>query len=126
MLSKFCSDSNFMLSPFSLDHRPLYLLYSRTDHDDIVSVSLNYQCFWKFQIHSSAFNTLGIFRLDRLFDYGNFLEDTNAVNLINRYYSKLMQVVQPKLQSLNRKRKDRGDLTYPYFIPKWLPNGIQT
>ncbi|XP_073246918.1 polyunsaturated fatty acid 5-lipoxygenase-like [Porites lutea] len=77
-------------------------------------------------IQSSAFNTLGIFRLDRLFDYGNFLEDTDAVNLVNHYYSKLMLVVQPKLQSLNRKRKDRGDLTYPYFIPKWLPNGIQT
>ncbi|KAM7428053.1 hypothetical protein ABFA07_020908 [Porites harrisoni] len=77
-------------------------------------------------IHSSAFNTLGIFRLDRLFDYGNLLEDTDAVNLINRYYSKLMHFVQPKLQNLNQKRKARGDLTYPYFIPKWLPNGIQT
>jgi len=109
----------------SLEHRLLYLVYSRTDHDDIVSVSLNY-CVWKFQVQSSAFNTLGIFRLDRLFDYGNFLEDTDAVNLVNHYYSKLMLVVQPKLQSLNRKRKDRGDLTYPYFIPKWLPNGIQT
>ena len=109
----------------SLEPHLLCLVYSRTDHDDIVSVSLNY-CDWKFQIHSSAFNTLGIFRLDRLFDYGNSLEDTDAVNLINRYYSKLMQDVQPKLQSLNRKRKDGGDLTYPYFIPKWLPNGIQT
>ena len=120
----FCINSNFILSHVpSWDHRLLYLVYSRTDHDDIVGVSLNYQCIWKFQVHSSAFNTLGIFRLDRLFDYGNFLDDTDAVNLINRYYIKLMQVVQ---QSLNRKRKDRGDLIYPYFIPKWLPNGIQT
>ena len=37
-----------------------------------------------------------------------------------------MRVVQPKLQERNEKRKDKDDLTYPYFIPRWIPNGVQT
>jgi len=78
------------------------------------------------QIQNSAFNTLGVFRLDSLFDYGNDLQDVKAVNLINDYYSYLIRIVQPRMQEMNQKRKERGDLTYPYFIPKWLPNGIQT
>ena len=78
------------------------------------------------QIQNSAFNTLGVFRLDSLFDYGNELQDVKAVNLINGYYSYLMHIVQPRMQEINQKRKEIGDLTYPYFIPKWLPNGIQT
>ena len=98
----------------SLEHRLLCLVYSWTDHDDIVSVFLNY-CVWKFQIHSSAFNTLGIFRLDRLFDYGNLLEDTDAVNLINRYYSNLMHFVQPKLQNLNQEKEGPRRSNLPLF-----------
>lgn len=78
------------------------------------------------QIQSSAFLSLGSLRFDTLFDYGNELEDNNAVNLVNRYYSYLMHVVQPRMQEENRKRKEKGQLTYPYFIPKWLPNGVQT
>ena len=81
---------------------------------------------FSLQIQSSAFNSLGAFRFDTLFDYGNELEDINAVNLVNGYYSYLMHVVQPRMQDENRKRKERGQLTYPYFIPRWLPNGIQT
>ncbi|XP_078349168.1 polyunsaturated fatty acid 5-lipoxygenase-like [Oculina patagonica] len=77
-------------------------------------------------IQSSGFNSLGSFRFDTLFDYGNELQDINAVNLVNGYYSYLMHVVQPRMQEENRKRKARGQLTYPYFIPRWLPNGIQT
>ena len=71
-------------------------------------------------------NTLGVFRFDSLFDYGNELQDNNAVNLVNGYYSYLMGVVQPRLQEENRLRNERGYLTYPYFIPKWLPNGVQS
>ncbi|KAL9957185.1 hypothetical protein ACROYT_G038792 [Oculina patagonica] len=75
---------------------------------------------------STAQNSLGRLRFDTLFDYGNELQDVNAVNLVNGYYSYLMHVVQPHLQEENRKRKERGQLTYPYFIPRWLPNGIQS
>ena len=77
------------------------------------------------QIQSAGLNFLGTFRFDTLFDYGNELEDINAVNLVNGYYSYLMQVVQPHMLEENRKRKERGQLTYPYFIPRWVPNSIQ-
>ncbi|KAJ7384832.1 hypothetical protein OS493_019509 [Desmophyllum pertusum] len=77
-------------------------------------------------IQSSFSNSLGTFRFDTLFDYGNELDDIKAVNLINSYYGYLMEVVQPLMQDLNQERKDKGQLTYPYLTPRWVPNGIQT
>lgn len=71
-------------------------------------------------------NVLASFRFDSLFDYGNELQDIEAVNIVNRHYQDLMRIVQPQLQETNRKRKDNGDLTYPYMIPRWIPNGVQT
>ena len=78
------------------------------------------------QIQSAAFNNLGSLRFDSLFDYGNELDDTKAVNLVNKYYCHLMDHIQSYLQHKNRWREKNGLLTYPYFIPRWLPNGIQT
>ncbi|XP_068762352.1 polyunsaturated fatty acid 5-lipoxygenase-like isoform X1 [Montipora capricornis] len=77
-------------------------------------------------IQSSAFNTLGVFRFDSLFDYGNELQDHKATNLLNAYYTYLLRNVQPRLQQINKAREESGDLTYPYVIPRWLPNGVQT
>ncbi|CAH3036867.1 unnamed protein product, partial [Porites lobata] len=77
-------------------------------------------------IEAGFSNALAGFRFDSLFDYGNSLEDSKAANIINNHYSYLMRVVQPKLQERNKKRKDKDDLTYPYFIPRWIPNGVQT
>ncbi|CAH3169166.1 unnamed protein product, partial [Porites evermanni] len=77
-------------------------------------------------VEASFSNSLALYRFDTLFDYGNNLEDIKAVNLINEYYSYLMYNVQPKMQEVNEERKERGDLTYPYLIPRWIPNGIQT
>ena len=82
--------------------------------------------FLTFQIEAGFSNGLAGFRFDSLFDYGNSLEDSKATNIINDHYSYLMRVVQPKLQERNKKRKDKDDLTYPYFIPRWIPNGVQT
>ena len=79
-----------------------------------------------FQIQLGFSNSLALYRFDTLFDYGNNLEDINAVNLINEYYSYLMNEVQPNMRKVNEERKKIGDLTYPYLIPRWIPNGIQT
>ena len=79
-----------------------------------------------FQIEATLWNSLATLRFDSLFDYGNELKDIKAVNLVNGYYSYLMQIVQPRMQEVNRKRKENDDLTYPYLIPRWLPNGIYT
>ena len=81
--------------------------------------------FLTFQIWA-GFGGLTALRFDSLFDYGNSLEDSKAANIVNNHYSYLMRVVQPKLQERNKKRKDKDDLTYPYFIPRWIPNGVQT
>lgn len=78
------------------------------------------------QIEASFSNALALFRFDSLFDYGNELRDHKAVELVNGYYTHLMNVIQPEMQEKNRKRKEDGYLTYPYLIPRWLPNGIQT
>jgi len=78
------------------------------------------------QIEASFANILALFRFDSLFDYGNELRDHQAAKLVNGYYTYLMNVVQPEMQEKNRKRKEDGFLTYPYLIPRWLPNGIQT
>lgn len=77
-------------------------------------------------IEASFSNALSLFRFDSLFDYGNELLDPEAVKLVNGYYAYLMNVIQPQMQEKNRKRKEDNYLTYPYLIPRWLPNGIQT
>ncbi|XP_068680871.1 allene oxide synthase-lipoxygenase protein-like [Montipora foliosa] len=77
-------------------------------------------------IEASFTNSLALYRFDTIFDYGNNLKETRAVKLLNRYFGHLMNVVQPEMQEKNQQRKEDGDLTYPYFIPRWLPNGIQT
>jgi len=78
------------------------------------------------QIETSFANTLSLYRYDTIFDYGNNLNDTRAVKLLNRYFSRLMNDIQPEMQDTNEQRKINGSLTYPYLIPRWLPNGIQT
>ncbi|XP_044164783.1 allene oxide synthase-lipoxygenase protein-like [Acropora millepora] len=77
-------------------------------------------------IEASFTNSLALYRFDTMFDYGNNLKETRAVKLLNEYFGYLMNVVQPEMQLKNQQRKDNGDLTYPYLIPRWLPNGIQT
>ncbi|XP_078383880.1 polyunsaturated fatty acid 5-lipoxygenase-like isoform X2 [Oculina patagonica] len=77
-------------------------------------------------LQASFTNSLATFRYDTLYDYGNELWDKKAKEVVNRYHSHLMEVVQRDLEAENRKRLYNGDLTYLYLLPKWLPNGIQT
>ena len=81
---------------------------------------------FNFQLQASFTNSLATFRYDTLYDYGNDLKDSKAKEVVNRYHRYLMNVVQPDLEAENKKRLYNGDLTYPYLLPKWLPNGIQT
>jgi hypothetical protein len=67
---------------------------------------------------------LGTFRYDRLFDYGEFLDDPEARQVLYRHFSVLTEEVEPLLNERDRLRD--GHLTYPYMSPRWLPNGIQT
>lgn len=69
---------------------------------------------------------LSSFRYDRLLDYGFLLDDKTATQIVYRHHCSLMSGVQETLEQRNEARKQAGKLTYPYLLPKWLPNGIQT
>ncbi|XP_048582836.1 polyunsaturated fatty acid 5-lipoxygenase [Nematostella vectensis] len=69
---------------------------------------------------------LGTFRYDRLLDYASFLEDRAARRVVYRNFCRLNELVEPLLIRINNRRLKDGHLAYPYFIPRWLPNGIQT
>ena len=71
-------------------------------------------------------NALASFRYDALFDYHDKLDGEEAKKTVRDHYNRLMETVQPDLKRENKKRLANGDLTYPYFLPSWMPNGIQT
>ncbi|XP_078384528.1 polyunsaturated fatty acid 5-lipoxygenase-like [Oculina patagonica] len=77
-------------------------------------------------LQASFTSSLATFRYDTLYDYGNQLPDGKARDVVNRFHHILMGALQPHLEEENEKRQQNGDLTYPYLLPKWLPNGIQT
>ena len=79
-----------------------------------------------FQLQSSFVNGLASFRYDSLFDYYKELKDEAARKIVNKHFNRLREDVQPDLERENKKRLDNGDLTYPYYLPTWMTNGIQT
>ncbi len=120
-------DSTLIRRDIQLFREKYYIVLSRSLLVYLCKKHYQQRSFvFHFQIEAGFSNALATFRFDSLFDYGNELQDIKAVNLVNRYYSYLNLVVQPRMQEKNQKRKEKGQLTYPYFIPRWLPNGIQT
>ena len=71
-------------------------------------------------------NALASFRYDTLFDYHDKLDDEAAREIVKKHYEILRETVEPDLKRENKKRLSNGDLTYPYYLPSWMPNGIQT
>ena len=61
-----------------------------------------------------------------MFDYFNHMDDKAAKYLVQKYYKKMMEEIKPVLTARNKARYDDGHLTYPYFVPGWLPNSIHT
>jgi hypothetical protein len=78
------------------------------------------------QSQVSFSKTLGSYRYDRLFDYGKNLDDMKGKAVVVRYFDRLNQVVEPLLAKRNKLRLTCGHLTFPYLLPKWVPNGVQT
>ncbi|XP_031574298.1 uncharacterized protein LOC116308077 [Actinia tenebrosa] len=76
--------------------------------------------------HASFAMSLATFRYDRLFDYGEYLDDPKARQILYHYFSVLTEQVEPLLNERNKKRFRDGHLTYPYLSPRWMPNGIQS
>ena len=83
-------------------------------------------CFVSFKIQAAFTMSLSTYRYDSLFDYGYFLDDKDGGRIASRHNALLASKTQRLLERRNEKRMGEGQLTYPYFLPRWLPNGIQT
>ena len=70
--------------------------------------------------------TLGSIRYDRYFDYSDTLVDDRAKELVKKYYDELNDVVNKKIMERNFGRHLKGKPIYPYLMPQWLTNSIQT
>ena len=88
---------------------------------------LNHNFFFLFsQLQSAVMMNLATLRLDSLFDYSGELRDKPGRQVVDKHFCRLRRVVQPDLERVNLRRFKAGHLTYPYFLPRWLPNSIQT
>ncbi|XP_028401888.1 arachidonate 5-lipoxygenase-like [Dendronephthya gigantea] len=74
----------------------------------------------------SLFMTLGSIRYDTIFDYGDHLKDDRAKAVVKKYHERLIGEVNDKITQRNKERLADGKLSYPYLLPKWLPNSIHT
>jgi hypothetical protein len=70
--------------------------------------------------------TLGSIRYDKLFDYSDNLADDQAKALVKKYHDELHGEVNKQIIRRNCKRQLEGKFIYPYFMPQWLTNSIQT
>ncbi len=70
--------------------------------------------------------TLGSIRYDKLFDYSDNLADDRAKELVKKYYDELHGDINKQILNKNIVRLREGKLIYPYFMPQWLTNSIQT
>ena len=70
--------------------------------------------------------SLGSLRYDVIFDYGKELADDNARAVVNKYHKRLVGPIDDQISARNDDRLAKGKLTYPYLLPKWMPNSIHT
>ena len=70
--------------------------------------------------------SLGSIRYDVLFDYGKHLKDDRAKAVVNKYYGRLTGSINDQMSARNEERLKNGKLSYPYLLPKWMPNSIHT
>ncbi|XP_046850359.1 polyunsaturated fatty acid 5-lipoxygenase-like isoform X2 [Xenia sp. Carnegie-2017] len=83
------------------------------------------------QVHvatSQVGNTLslGSLRYDVFLDYADKLKDNRAKAVVKKYHSKLIGDVNKEITDRNTARLKAGKFVYPYFLPKWITNSIQT
>ena len=81
-------------------------------------------CVSLAQIQERFVSSLSMYRYDRVLDYGYQLTDLKAREVVYHHFSNLMLHVQELLELRNLDRKAQGLLTYPYLLPRWLPNGV--
>ena len=82
--------------------------------------------YFVMQTQALVAMNIGVLRYDKLFDYGAELEEGRAAKIVQKYFQYLEKKVSPLLEKRNRKRLHNKHLTYPYLIPRWIPNSIQS
>ncbi|CAB4030238.1 arachidonate 5-lipoxygenase-like [Paramuricea clavata] len=70
--------------------------------------------------------SLGSIRYDVIFDYGKYLKDDRAKAVVNKCHDRLIGGINDQISARNQKRLANGKLSYPYLLPKWMPNSIHT
>ena len=70
--------------------------------------------------------SLGSIRYDTIFDYSDHLKDDRAKAVVKKYHQRLVGEVNDEITERNNQRLADGKLTYPYLLPKWMPNSIHT
>ena len=85
-----------------------------------------YSCFFFQKQHAILAFSLTNYRYDSLFDYGSQLPDKRGRDVISKWFNFLQRRVQPSLEKRNQNRFKGDHLTYPYLLPRWIPNGVQT
>lgn len=78
----------------------------------------------KSQVGSTL--SLGSLRYDVFLDYADKLKDNRAKAVVKKYHSKLIGDVNKEITDRNTARLKAGKFVYPYFLPKWITNSIQT
>ncbi|CAB4040502.1 arachidonate 5-lipoxygenase-like [Paramuricea clavata] len=70
--------------------------------------------------------SLGSIRYDVFLDYGKHLKDDRAKAVVNKYHNHLIGSINDEITARNKRRFASGKLSYPYLLPKWMPNSIHT
>ena len=69
---------------------------------------------------------VGSMRFDVYLDYSRHIKDRPAKAVVNKYHKRLIGTINDEITARNKKRLANGKISYPYFLPKWLPNSIHT
>ena len=70
--------------------------------------------------------SLGSIRYDVLLDYSKHLEDDRARAVVSKYHNRLIGSINDQITARNQTRLQSGKMSYPYLLPKWMPNSIHT
>ena len=70
--------------------------------------------------------SLGSIRYTKIFDYSENLVDPMAKELVEKYYREFHKNINDEIANRNKVRGHDGKFMYPYFMPEWLTNSIET
>jgi hypothetical protein len=113
-------------SQVSSPHRFHYCILSLNTVSEILYRVCRIHSLTIFQEQVGLAFSLGSIRYDVLLDYGNRLKDDRGKAVVKKYHARLIGTINDQISVRNQERFASGKLTYPYFLPKWMPNSIQT